>query len=247
MNEIEDFEFKKSFSSTAQTGITFHWLKCSFGDCYDDAVKEAIRIVRFPATLAASPKAADNARVIPILERSQQDFDEWMKASLEPKPIEKDIPQRVLVHFALPLDDSDVGKTLACFAARNDHSLEWYVLDAVLLVFLPVALSSIQESNSSLSILRSRTLFARRMDLPGYQSPLGDVTEPSAELAVKPTVRLSAPQESAVATQRPELTPAVKAIYSADVQDSDELETPEDPDKPEEPDDVPELNLDYDF
>lgn len=241
MDEILDFECKKSFSSTSGTGITFHWLKCSFGDCYDDAVKEAIRIVRFPATLAASSESTDKARVLSMLEHSQRKFDEWMKASLEPKPIEKDIPQRVLVHFTLPLDDSDVGKTLACFSAREDHSLEWYVLDAVLLIFLPLALSSIQGSSSSFSVLRSRTLFARRMDLPGYQSPLGDVTEPSVGLAVKPTVRLNAPQESAVATQRPGLVPNGKTIYSADLPDSEEF------DEPDEPEDVPELNLDYDF
>lgn len=244
MDEIQDFECKKSFRRTSRAGITFHWLKCRFGEDLDDVVKEAIRIVRFPATLAASPESADKAQVVPMLEHSQRKFDEWMKASLNPMPIEKDIPQRILVHFTLPLDDSDVGKTLACFSTRNDHSLEWYVLDAVVLVFLPVALSSIQGSRSSFSVLRSRTIFAQRMDLPGYQSPIGDVGEPSVELAVKPTVRLSAPQESAVAELRPGLVPAVKTIYSTDIATLDELETPDEPEKPE---DVPELDYDFDF
>jgi hypothetical protein len=54
MNTVE-VSFKKSFVSTSDNGLTFHWLRSIYFDALEEAVDNAVRLVYSPSVLAASP------------------------------------------------------------------------------------------------------------------------------------------------------------------------------------------------
>jgi hypothetical protein len=251
MNKIQDFECKKSFSSTAQTGIAFHWLKCTFGDGLESAVREAIRVVYFPSAVAFSA-GTDRNKAIAALKQSRMTFDRWMNFAQGVKSVAKQSPKRVLIEFALSVDDSDCGVVLDWLLNHQDN-VEKKILDAVLWLYLPVALCALGDPDGRLAILRSQTIFSRWMDLPGYLSPLDDI------LPFGSALYLASPQEAAIAFQQLKETLPVEDMPSENIANSEDIansktpEKPEEPEvldepgEPEKPDDVPELNLDYDF
>jgi hypothetical protein len=241
MTNENQFVFQKSFSGTADTGVTFHWLKCAFAQNAKDAVSAAFCLVHFSAVLAASAESSDRERVIAALEWSQRKFDRWMELALLHKSMSKSIPQRVLVDFVFPLDDSDVGQTLARLSKDESRTLTQHVLDAVLLVYRPVALSALKDPSLELTIQCSRTVFSRRMDLPGYPSPMGEVSKVMVEPSAKPTILLNSSQASSVEAQRPDVPNGLleeNLLTGKDVAGLSEGA---------QIDYMPEIDMDYDF
>lgn len=231
------FVCKKAFRYAAETGITFHWLKCTFAEDLYDAVADAVCTVHLPATLAASSVSSDRERVFLELVRSRHKFDGWMHLAHQKKPMLKPVSQRIRVNFCLPVDGSDIGKALAWLAQNETRCLTRQVLDAVLLVYLPVALSALDDPSLELAILRADTIFSRRIDVPGYPYPMGEVSKP----VVKPTILLNPAQASSVEAQRPDVPvapPVESPLTEEDIAD------PSDSVKPTY---IPEINMDQDF
>jgi hypothetical protein len=238
MTNENSFVCKKAFRHTAETGITFHWLKCAFVDDLYDAVADAVCTVHLPATLAASSVSADRERVVLELKRSRNKFDRWMHIACKKKPMPRPLSQRIRVNFLLPLDGSDIGKTLAWLAQNETRSLTKQVLDAVLLLYLPVALSASADLSLELALLRADTIFSCRMDLPGYPSPMGEVGKVMAEPCAKPTILLNSSQSLSVEAQRPYVHLDESPLIDEDIADQ--------PDSAQI-DYMPEIDMDYDF
>lgn len=240
---MSDFECKKSFRLESHAGITFHWLKRTFGDGLENAVRDAIRVVYYPSAIAFSPNGTDRGKVIAALEQSRMTFDRWMNLAQEIKPVANQSPKRVLIEFVLSVDGSSAGAALDWLLNHQDKT-EKKILDAVLCLYLPVALCTFGELNRRLVIMRSLTIFSQSMDLPGYPSPIEDIS------AFKPSLCLATPQDAAVAFHQLEKTLAVKAMPSDKTANSIDMETADTEEKseePEKPDDTPEIDYDFDF
>jgi hypothetical protein len=241
MTNENSFVCKKAFRHTAETGIAFHWLKCTFVDDLYDAVADAVCTVHLPAALAASSVSADKERVFLELVRSRTKFDGWMDLARKKKPMPKPLSQRIRVNFLLPLDGSDIGKTLAWLAQNETRSLTQHVLDAVLLLYLPVALSALADPSLDLALLRADTIFSCRMDLPGYPSPMGEVSKGMVEPRAKPMILLNPSQASSVEAQRPDVPDGLldKNLLTgkdvAGLSDGAQIDY------------MPEIDMDYDF
>ena len=238
MDSESHFVCQKSFSGTAATGITFHWLKCAFGENFKDAVSTAVCIIHLSAALADSMDSSESKKFIAALEWSQRKFDRWMDIALHHRPMRKPITRRVLVDFALPFDSSNIGVTLAWLAKDKSRSLTQHVLDAVLLVFRPVALAALKDPSLELAILCSRTVFAHKTDLPGYTSSLSEISKVVVEPRVKPTILLNPSQSSSVEAQRPDVPLGESALAQAEIAP---------PPNGAKVDYTPDIDMDFDF
>ena len=231
MTNVATFECKKAFRQSADTGITFHWLKIAFGDCLEGAVKEAIRVVYYPSAVAFLMDGTDRNRVIDSLNQSRRTFDRWMYFAQEISPIAKESPNRVLVEFTLTADESEAGVTLDWLLAEGG-GVEKKILDAVVLLYFPVALWAFHDPDRRSAIMRSLTMFYNCMDLPGYPSPIDNFE------FIKSSRYLVMQQGSAVEMPPPDSSLAVKDVPSEKIATPDEVEKPEY---------IPEIDMDYDF
>jgi intracellular sulfur oxidation DsrE/DsrF family protein len=243
MNKMSDFECKKSFRPESHAGITFHWLKRTFGDGLENAVRDAIRVVYYPSAIAFFSNSTDRDKVIAALEQSRMTFDRWMNLAQEIKPVANQSPKRVLIEFVLSVDGSGAGVALD-WLLNHQGNAEKKILDAVLWLYLPVAFCAFGETNRRLVIMRSLTNFSQRMDLPGYPAPIDDIS------SFKPSLCLATPQDAAVVFHQLKNTLAVKDMPAEEMANSNEMETSDTEEKseePEKPDDTPEIDYDFDF
>lgn len=244
MIEVKSFEFKKSLRQESQTGITFHWLKCAFGDCFENAVRDAIHIVYFPSAIAFFTNGTDRSKVIAALEQSRRTFDRWMDFAQKAKPVIKQSPERVLIDVTLSVDDSGAGIALDWLLKTHPDKAEKMILDAVLLVYLPAALYALNDPHDRMSIMRSLTVITSWLQLSGYPFPVDDFVFCDQKTCLPNTEDVSAEFQSLKNTLAIQDMPLEDTVNS---KDTGHTATEAVSQEPEPTDDMPDINMDFDF
>ena len=232
----KNFVCRKFFRGTSDLGLTLFWLKSTFGPQLQHAVAEAVTMLYFPACLASSIPAPNPEQVNNELLQSSRIFERWM--ALQRDALQKPTVTRFWANFALTFDVSKTGQCLSWLEKKPGRTLEQYIFDAVLLLYLPLALAAAGSKRLDLERLRSRTVFSQAIDLPGYPFPLGEAGEPDAEPVVKATILFSPFQSSSVESQRPDLSLGENALVEAGILN---------PSNGKKADYTPEIDMDFDF
>lgn len=244
MIEVESFELKKSLRQESQTGITFHWLKYAFGDCFENAVRDAIHIVYFPSAIAFFTNGTDRGKVIAALEQSRKNFNRWMDFAQQAKPVTKQSPERVLVDVTFSVDDSGAGIALDWLLKKHPKKTEKMILDAVLLLYLPSVLYASGDPHGRLSIMRSLTVITSWLQLSGYPFPVDDFVFRDRTPCCADAEDVSAEFQSLRNTHTVQDLSLEGSVGFEDTGHSTPEEAPQEPNRL---DDMPEINYDYDF
>jgi hypothetical protein len=135
-----DVLVKKSVSGTSGSGLTFHWLRCVFGESFDDALISAVRLVYFPAALAATSKSWD--RVASEVARSRMAFERRDSLIEVSQVLRKPIPKRVYFSFDQSFDAASYeGMTFEWLVSQYSGDVFEAIAHALRLVYLPSALA----------------------------------------------------------------------------------------------------------
>jgi hypothetical protein len=195
-----DVSLKKSYPATSDEGLTFYWLRCVFGELFENAIASAVRLVYFPQVLAASSKPWD--KVAAEVERCRVVFERKTLVVEQPLVIEKPKSKRIYLSFRQSFEAASYeGMTFEWLLHQYKDQIFEAIASAVQLVYLPSALASYSDKQE-LAVAASklaRYQFEQMMDdailnaetkdtslylLPLAQLPtgetLGDVSAPAS-------------------------------------------------------------------
>ncbi len=176
MAETVTLPFKKVFNGTSENGITFHWLKCSYGQSFEDAIADAVWIMYYPLMMASSPETW--CKVKPAVVRVRERFQSFMKLASGSPSTGNSVPERIRVLFQNDFDlASERGRTLQWLIhAYGDKAVDEIVY-AVRLVYFPAALASSPKTiaDASLQAERSDLVFEQKMSFALSESDPDDM------------------------------------------------------------------------
>jgi hypothetical protein len=159
-----DVLLKKSFSGASENGLTFHWLRCAYGELLDDAVISAVRLVYYPDVLSASLKPWD--RVASEVARSRHVFQKKRLSNEKSCLIGLPLPKRVHVTFRQSFDEQSCeGQTFEWLLYLYKGEVEEAIARAVRLVYLPSALAWLPDKSGIAADMSARSgyLFEQMM------------------------------------------------------------------------------------
>jgi hypothetical protein len=151
-----DVLLKKSFSGASENGLTFHWLRCAYGELFDDAVISAVRLVYYPDVLSASLKPWD--RVASEVARSRHVFQEKRLSNEKSCLIGLPLPKRVHVTFHQSFDEQSCeGQTFEWLLHLYKDEVDEAIARAVRLVYLPSALAWLPDKSEIAADMSARS------------------------------------------------------------------------------------------
>ena len=164
MTETVCVPFKKVFNGTSENGITFNWLKVSYGRSYEGAIADAVWIVYYPLMLASSP--ATWCKVTSAVVRARERFQSLMKLASGSPSVGDSVPERIKVLCRNGFDlASERGRTLQWLIRTYGENAVDEILYAVWLVYFPAALASNPNTiaDAGLQAERSGLVFEQKM------------------------------------------------------------------------------------
>lgn len=222
--------FRKSFSRTSSHGITFHWLKCTYGMGFIDAIAEAVCIVYGPSALVALAESGEKITSAVIL--SRENFRQMMTFAKGSPMAGKPIPRRVEVVFSKKVDPAiEEGRVLGWLLRAYDDKATEAIVHAAWLLYSPAALASFPEScgEALVQVQRSWLVFEQKMAYAIALSMIDNKTRTidrlnrslvessidDAEGNAAPTAS-AAPEPSADVSPPAETKPVEKPVEAAD-------------------------------
>lgn len=164
MNERRSFKFKKTFRGTTHQGITLHWLRCTYGQGFENAISNAVKTIYAPSALVSSAESWE--KVVPTVNRSRAMFRESMALSHNVPPPPKPIAERVKVTFSKTFEvASEEGQVFEWLFQSDGENAGNSIIHAVCLVYSPAALASSPDTKAEalLQVERSRLVFEDMM------------------------------------------------------------------------------------
>ena len=164
MTEAVSVPFKKVFNGASENGLTFNWLKVSYGRSFEGAIADAVWIVYYPLMLASSPETW--CKVTSAVVRARERFESLMKLASGSPRVGDPVPERIKVLCRNGFDlASERGKTLQWLIHTYGENAVDEILYAVWLVYFPAALASSPKTiaNASLQAERSSLVFEQKM------------------------------------------------------------------------------------
>jgi hypothetical protein len=168
---LASYEFRKSFSRTSVYGITFHWLKCTYGKFFEDAIANAVWTVYASLAFAAAPESC--SKVNELVLNSREHFNQIVELAKGAPVAEEPIPKRVKVAFERCIDLSlKEGQVFDWLIQNYGAKAAEPIIHAVWLVYSPAALSAFPESgkDAQAQAQRSRLVFEDMMTWAVFQS-----------------------------------------------------------------------------
>jgi hypothetical protein len=199
---MSHYLFQKTFRRESEAGQVFHWLRVAFAQNLRDAVAGAVLTCYLPRVYAAS---GETNRVNLALQRSQLEFEHWLSLVDTIAKLEKPPPVRVHIRLQLPMDRSDLGKTLTWLAQSGETALDLAIIDAVRLLFLPVSKAAVNAPDVSLVIAKTRLVVRQRFDIPGHTCLPALPTTLPAGAAPPAQIPLPAGRSTLSSTAEPEV------------------------------------------
>ena len=164
MTETVCVPFKKVFNGASENGITFNWLKVSYGRSFEGAIADAVWIVYYPLMLASSPETW--CKVTSAVVRARERFESLMKLASGSPSVGNSVPERIKVLCRNGFDlASERGRTLQWLIETYGDNAVDEILYAVWLVYFPAALASNLKTiaDASLQAERSSLVFEQKM------------------------------------------------------------------------------------
>lgn len=164
MAEAVSVPFKKVFNGTSENGLTFNWLKVSYGRSFEGAIADAVWIVYYPLMLASSPETW--CKVVPAVVCARERFQSLMKLASGSPSAGDSVPERIKVLCRKGFDlASERGRTLQWLIHTYGENAVDEILYAVWLVYFPAALASSPKTiaKASLQAERSGLVFEQKM------------------------------------------------------------------------------------
>jgi hypothetical protein len=164
MTEAVSVPFKKVFNGTSENGITFNWLKVSYGRSFEDAIADAVWIVYYPLMLASTPETW--CKVTSAVVRARERFQSLMKLASGSPSVGDSVPERIKVLCRNGFDlASERGRTLQWLIHTYGENAVDEILYAVWLVYFPAALASNPKTiaDAILQAERSCLVFEQKM------------------------------------------------------------------------------------
>lgn len=164
MAETVCIPFKKVFNGTSENGITFNWLKVSYGRSLEGAIADAVWIIYYPLMLASSPETW--CKVASAVVRARERFQSLMKLASGSPSVGDSVPERIKVLSRNGFDlTSERGRTLQWLVHTYGENAVDEILYAVWLVYFPAALASNPKTiaDAGLQAERSNLVFEQKM------------------------------------------------------------------------------------
>jgi hypothetical protein len=164
MTETVCIPFRKVFNGTSENGLTFNWLKVSYGRSFEGAIADAVWIVYYPLMLASAPETW--CKVVPAVVRARERFQSLMKLASGSPSVGDSVPERIKVLCRNGFDlASERGRTFQWLVHTYGENAVDEILYAVWLVYFPAALASSPKTiaNASLHAERCSLVFEQKM------------------------------------------------------------------------------------
>jgi hypothetical protein len=214
------------FNGASENGVTFNWLKVSYGRSFEGAIADAVWIVYYPLMLASTPETW--CKVTSAVVRARERFQGLMKLASGSPSAGDSVPERIKVLCRNGFDlASERGRTLQWLIHTYGENAVDEILYAVWLVYFPAALASNPKTigDASLQAERSCLVFEQKMFHAISESNPDEMADIANRLdrtfRASPTEDLAKDLPSAVAPEASE-TSVPETVDALDVSEKDD-------------------------